>query len=234
MKIKRLTDIVFYIAFAVVIIITVFFDRNYLVFALPLMIVSVGIIYFERSKKINVWYVLSLITMMLCDVLIYSDFEANFSVICLVTSVYFIFSTLALRKHLLFRTMKKSIFLSTPILVCAALILYLIYAISQLLIEVVIEAIPEVIFCLFCSTTYNLVAYAIYMQDMYKNGLQLLIVAFLCIFIVALLPINELFYPSDIFTVFVNIAHVLSLYLFMKFLAETTSENDTAINKKYL
>ncbi|MFD2562528.1 hypothetical protein [Aquimarina rubra] len=234
MKSIKLTDILFYMAFAVVIIITVFFDRNYLTYALPIIIFSIGAIYFERAAKVNMWYVLSLVSMIVCDILIYTDFIKNFSLICMLTSLYFIFCTLALRKYLVIGKIKKNTFLSAPILVCTALIAYLIYSISQLLIDVVKEAIPEVVICLFSSTTYILVAYLIYMQDMYKEGLKLIIVAFLCIFIVSLLPINELFYPSDIFTVFVNIAHVLSLYIFMLFLVEDTPEKVTVAKEKFL
>ncbi|WP_378173480.1 hypothetical protein [Aquimarina sp. SS2-1] len=234
MKSLKTTDILFYIAFAVVIIITVFFDRNYLAYALPMIIFSIGAIYFERAIKINIWYVLSLVSMIICDVLIYTDFIKNFSFICILTALYFFFCTLALRKYLVIGKIKKNTFLSAPILVCSALVAYLIYSISQLLMEVVKEAIPEVVFCLFSSTTYILVAYLIYMQDMYKEGLKLIIVAFLCIFIVSLLPINEIFYPSDIFTVFINVAHVLSLYIFMLFLVEDSPEKVTVAEEKYL
>ncbi len=234
MKNIRLTDILFYLTFAVVIIIAVFFDRKYLAYALPAMIVSIGIIYLERTVKINFWYVLSLISMIICDALIYTDFVQNFSIICILTSIYFISCTLALRKYLLVRNIKRSTFLSIPILVSSGLVLYLIYAISQLLIDVVKEAVLEVVVCLIGSTSYLLVSYLIYVQDMSKEGLKLIVIAFLCIFIVSLLPINELFYSSKIFTVFINIAHVLSLYLLMKFLIRTTPEKELPIHENYL
>jgi len=230
----RLTDILFYFAFTAVIIIAVFFDRKYLAYGLPTMIVSIGGIYFERVVKINLWYVLSLISMIICDTLIYTDFVQNFSIICILTAIYFISCTLALRRYLLVKNIKRSTFLSIPILVSSGLVLYLIYAISQLLIDVVKEAVPEVVFCLICSTSYILVSYLIYVQDMSKQGLKLVVVAFLCIFIVSLLPINELFYSSKIFTVFINIAHVLSLYLFMKYLIRTTPEKEILVRENYL
>ncbi|WP_299216730.1 hypothetical protein [uncultured Aquimarina sp.] len=234
MKNIRLTDILFYFAFAVVVIIAVFFDRKYLAYALPIIIVSIGVIYFERAVKINFWYVLSLISMIICDTLIYIDFVKNFATICILTAIYFIACTLALRKYLLVKNIKRSTFLSIPILVSSGLVVYLIYAISQLLIDVVKEAIPEVVVCLIGSTSYILVSYLIYVQDMSKEGLKLIVVAFLCIFIVSLLPINELFYSSKIFTVFINIAHVLSLYLFMKYLVRTTPEKEMPVHENYL
>ncbi|SEK55677.1 hypothetical protein SAMN04487910_0811 [Aquimarina amphilecti] len=234
MKNIKLTNILFYLAFSVVIIIAVFFDRKYLAYALPLTIFSIGTMYLCSVKKINFWYILSLVPMIFCDVLIYTDFRINFSVICILTSLYFIFCTVALRKYLLVKAIKRSTFLSVPILISSALVVYLIYSISQLLFDMVKDAIPEVIVCLFSSTMYILVAYLIYMQDTYKDGLKLIIVSCLCIFIVSLLPINELFYFNNIFTVLINIAHVLSLYIFMEFLLNTAPDKIINKSEKYL
>ncbi|WP_299252244.1 hypothetical protein [uncultured Aquimarina sp.] len=234
MKNIRLTDILFYFTFSVVVIITVFFDKKYLAYALPIMIVSIGVIYFERILKINFWYVLSLVSMIICDTLIYTDFVQNFATICILTSIYFISCTLALRKYLLVKNINRNTFLSVPILVSSGLVVYLIYAIAQLLIDVVKEALPEVVVCLIGSTLYLILSYLIYVQDISKEGLKLIVVAFLCIFIVSLLPINELFYSSRIFTVFINIAHVLSIYLLMKYLIRTTPEKEIPPNENYL
>ncbi|MDH7445755.1 hypothetical protein [Aquimarina sp. 2201CG14-23] len=234
MKDIKLTDILFYFAFVVVIIIAVFFDKKYLAYALPVVILSIGIIYLQYIDKINFWYILSLLTMIVCDVIIYTDFVTNFGIICLLTSVYFVACTLALRKYILIKDIKRKTFWTVPIVVSAALICYLIYSISQLLIDVVIEIIPQVTLCILSTTLYVLTAYLIYIHDRYKEGLKLIVVAFLCIFIVSLLPINELFYPNKIFTVFINIAHVLSLYIFMKFLIETHEEKVTTNKEKYL
>ncbi len=220
--------------FTAVVVIAIFFDRKYLAYALPLTIVTIGIIYFNRESKKSLWYVLSLISMMICDALIYTDFIQNFEVICILTAIYFISCTLALWRYLWIKNIKRNTFLSIPILVSSGLVAYLIYAISQLLIDVVKDAIPEVVICLFGSTLYLLVSYLIYVQEMSKEGLKLIVVAFLCIFIVSLLPINELFYSSKIFTVFINIAHVLSLYILMKFLIGTTPEKEVSSREKYL
>ena len=234
MKNIKLPDILFYCMFTAVVIIAVFFDRKYLAYALPLTIVTIGIIYFRRKSKKSVWYILSLISMMICDAFIYTDFIQNFGVICILTAIYFISCTLALRRYLWIKNIKRNTFLSIPILVSSGLVAYLIYAISQLLMDVVKDAIPEVVICLFGSTLYILVSYLIYAQEMSKEGLKLIVVAFLCIFIVSLLPINELFYSSKIFTVFINIAHVLSLYILMKFLIRTSPEKEMSSHENYL
>jgi len=230
----KFIDFLFYVAFAVVIVLAAFFDKHYLSYALPGMIISIGIVYFKNVVTINFWYVLSLISMIVCDALIYLDFVENFRSICLLTSVYFISCTLAVRKYLLIRSITMKVFLSIPIIVSSGLIAYLIYAISQLLIEDIREAIPFVVICLICSNTFILVSYLIYKQDRYRTVLNLIVVSCLCIFIVALLPINELYYTNNIFTLLVNIAHVLSLYIFMKFLVEEHPQNAREVEEKFL
>lgn len=235
MKKNKPTDILFYISFTIVVIVAGFFDKKYLAFALPLMIISIGISYVKNIEKVNIWYIISLLSMIVCDILIYSDFVGNFSIICLLTACYFLMCSLAFRKYVAFKAITKNTFWSIPLIVSAALIAYLIVSIFNLLVDMVKGAILEVVICLFFSTTHILLSYLIYKQDMYKEALKLIVVSCLCIFIVSLLPINEMFYSNNIFTVLVNIAHVLSLYLFMQFLINTHPEKDiTEKTKKYL
>lgn len=235
MKKNKPTDILFYISFAIVAVVAGFFDKKYLVFALPAMIISIGISYLKDVDKVNIWYLISLLSMIVCDILIYSDFVGNFSIICLLTACYFLMCSLALRKYIDFKVITKNTFLSIPLILSVGLIVYLIVSIFDLLIDMVKDATLEVVVCLFFSTTYILLSYLIYRQDMYREALKLIVVSCLCIFIVSLLPINEMFYSNNIFTILINIAHVLSLYLFMKFLLRTHPEKDILEkNEKYL
>ncbi|WP_343912224.1 hypothetical protein [Aquimarina litoralis] len=235
MKKNKLIDILFYISFAIVVIVAGFFDKKYLAFALPLMIISIGISYVKNIEKVNIWYIISLLSMIVCDILIYSDFVGNFSIICLLTACYFLMCSLAFRKYVDFKAITKNTFWSIPLVVSAALIVYLIVSIFNLLVDMVKDAILEVVICLFFSTAHILLSYMIYKRDTYKEAYKLIVVSCLCIFIVSLLPINEMFYSNNIFTVLVNIAHVLSLYLFMQFLIKTHPEKDIKEKtKKYL
>lgn len=232
---NKSTDILFYITSAIVAVVAGFLDKKYLAFALPVMIISIGVVYVKNVEKVNVWYLTSLLSMIVCDILIYSDFVGYFSVICLLTANYFLMCSLAFRKYIAFKAITRSTFWSIPLIVSAALIAYLIVSIFNLLVDMVKEAILEVSICLFISIIHILLSYLIYKQDMYKEAFKLVVVSCLCIFIVSLLPINEMFYPNTIFTILVNIAHVLSLYLFMKFLLKTDPEKDITVKtKKYL
>lgn len=211
-----------------------FFDKKYLVYALPACIVSIGVLYWVHRKRNNLWYILGLGTILLCDIFIYTDFVTNFNIICVLTGIYFTASSLALRKYVLIKKIKLVTFFSIPMIICSGLIAYLVYAISDLMVDLLREAIVEVTFCVFFSTLYVLVTYIVYIQEMYTHSLQLILVSGLCIFIVSLLPINEVVYSHDIFTVLVNIAHIFSLYFFMKFLVETNPEKRIIHKEKYL
>lgn len=215
-------------------LVAIFFDKKYLIYALPACIVSIGVLYWVNRKKNNWWYIVGLGTILVCDIFIYTDFVTNFKIICLLTGVYFVTSSLALRKYVFIKRIKLVTFFSIPMIICSGLITYLVYAISDLIIDLLEEAIIEVTFCVFVSIIYVLITYAIYMQEMYQYSIQLIVVSCLCIFIVSLLPINEVVYSHDIFTVLINIAHVFSLYFFMKFLVETSPEKRIAQKEKYL
>ncbi|MDY8138273.1 hypothetical protein [Aquimarina sp. 2201CG5-10] len=59
-----------------------------------------------------------------------------------------------------------------------------------------------------------------YIADRYEGGFRLFVAACCCVFVNALLPINELFYYNKVFTVLINIAEMGGMYFFMLFLIE--------------
>ncbi|MEW7278709.1 hypothetical protein ABW636_08935 [Aquimarina sp. 2201CG1-2-11] len=115
-----------------------------------------------------------------------------------------------------------------------ALIVYLIYAISELLLSHVLQALPFVIICLAGSITFTITSYLTYHVVKYDEKVNIMIVAGICIFIVALVPINELFFYNKVFTVLINLTHVLGLYIFMKFLVNTKYQTNTSETNKFL
>ncbi len=226
--------LLFYFSFVSIIIVTVFFERKLLIYTLPITILFIGILYIQHVRKIDPWYILSLMVMIISDILIYEDFTNYFSEICILIGVFFLLSSLSLRKFIAPNKLQWSTILSFPFILCAFLILYLIYAISQLLLPYVLAALPFVIICLAGSLTFTITSYIVYITDKYEQGITLVTVVGLCVFIVALLPINELFFYSRIFTVLLNITHILSLYLFMTFLVSSKSKKTSLEDKDYL
>ncbi len=191
-------------------------------------------LYIKYIDKIDFWYLISLLVIIVCDILIYLDFLHYFSVICILISIYFVLCTVVIKKFISTEKFKITSLLSVPILVSICLITYLIYSILQLILYMILDAIPYVIISIFSLLAYVGSSYFIYITDRYKGGLKLLIVACLCMFIVCLIAINELFYYNVVFTVLIVSTHILGFYIFMKFLIETKPENITIDSKKYL
>ena len=215
-------------------VIAIFFDPKFLTLALPFTIICIGLLYLTSAIKINYWYLLSLFIMLISDILIYTDFKSYFSIICILIGVYFLLNSLVLKRFVMRYKFQWNALLSLPLVIGTALIIYLIYAISELLISYVLKALPFVIFSLAGSITFTITSYLTYHVVKYDEKVSIMIVAGICIFIVALVPINELFFYNKVFTVLINLTHVLGLYIFMKFLVNTKYQNDVSETKKYL
>ncbi len=227
-------EYLFYLSFIIVMVIAIFFDKKLLVFALPFTIICVGLLYLNSTIKVNYWYLLSLFLMLITDILIYMDFKSYFSIICALIGVFFLLSSLVLKKFVVLDKFHRGTLVSLPFLIGTALIIYLIYAISELLLPHVLKALPFVIISLVGSVTFTITSYLVYHAVKYKDKVKIMIVAGLCIFIVALVPINELFYYNRVFTILINLTHVLSLYVFMKFLIDAKHQTNVSETKKYL
>ncbi len=127
--------------------------------------------------------------------------------------------------------------ISVPIVISTLLIIYLIYSISELVFDFIKDAIPYIVMSIGSLIVYIIVSYLIYISDVYRGGIKLLIVASLFIFLTSLLPINELFYYERLFTILINISQILAFYIFRQFLLEMEMEkitSETKNAKKYL
>lgn len=227
-------NLLFYFSSLIAIIIAAFFERKFLIYILPVVIISLGIIYIIKATKISFLYLIALFLMIICDILIYSDFETYFPIICFLTSIYFFISTLVLIKFIKPKKFTAISMLSIPIIISSLLILYLIFSITQLVYDSIKDMIPLVVLNVSSLLAYVIVSYFVYIMDVYREGLNILIVACLCIFITSLIPINELFYYSTVFTVFINITHILGFYLFVNFLIDTNPKKIESESKNYL
>ncbi len=226
--------ILFCISSIVAILIATFFERKLLMYVLPIVIISIGMLYIKYLDKIDYWYLISLTVIIVCDILIYLDFLRYFSIICALISIYFLLCTVVLRKFIALKELHINTLFTVPILVSVCLIAYVIYSILELILHMVSDAIPYVLISIFSLLIYMAVSYFIYITDRYKGGLKLFIVGCLCMFIVSLLSINELLYYNTVFTVLITITHILGFYIFLSFLVETKPEDRIGKHKKYL
>ncbi len=211
-----------------------FFDRFFLIYTLPVVITLIGMLYIKHIDNINYWFLLSLVVMMVCDVLIYMDFPNYFSTICILIALYFFLLTSVLQKFISIKKLRFGSLFSFPIILGTVFIIYLIFSISQLVLPSIIHAIPYVVVSIISILIFILYCYFIHKTYAYKGSVKLIIAAFISIFITSLLPINELFYYNKVFTVLINITHIVGLYVFARFLIEAKPQKIEFQDQKYL
>ncbi len=201
-----------------------FFERHYLRILLPITLLLLCFAYFfEISKKkhfkMNIFFISSVVCLMVSDYLIYSNFVNHFTFICICITLYALLSILALKAYTTKIKFDLKKITTLPFLISVALLGYLIYSISDLILELLPNSIFFIIPTTLILLLYAAVSYYIYSSDAYSSGFKLIIAAFLCQFVVGFTVINELFLFNNFCTLFIVSAHILGIYVFMEFLS---------------
>ena len=214
------------VCYMIVTVLSAFFDKAFLEFALPITLLVIIMNYYHESKNVNYFFIISIISSMMLDYFIYTDLIDNFSIACIATFSYLITSCLALKDYFFQIKLQWTKLISVPLLISLALVIFLVISISDFVLYLVPNATPYIIIAVVPLLMYVTISYYIFVSDRYNTGIKLLFAACLCIVTVALCPINELFYPSPVFTILVTTAHILGFYLFMQFLTKTAPAAD--------
>ncbi len=215
----------FYISCLAVIITSLFLDKHYLRIILPITLLFLLLTYLHevlnrKHIKMNFYFMISVMSLMVSDYLIHVNFIAYFSYICICIISYTLFSSLALKEYcatIKFHWKRTSIL---PLLIGIGLLGYLIFSISDLILELLPNTIPYIVPTILVLLLYSGISYYVYISDAYRHGVKLLISVFLCQFVVGFTVINELFLFYNLGTLFIVSTHILGLYLFMRFLVD--------------
>ncbi len=220
LKTTKRIYLVFYFSFFVLMIVASFFDKEILVYFKPLIPLTVAIIYIKSTNKINYFYLISLLFLTLGNIFIYNDFLKYFDLSCLFIIVFYFFNFLTLKPYWVLSDIKLSHLNSFPVIISFILIGYLTYSISSLIFPIIQNSIliSATIFISFIS--FATICLFIYMADRYFGNFRLLVVSSCCLFVSALLPINEFYYYNRAFTIVINIADTLWMYFFLRFLID--------------
>ena len=211
-----------------------FFEKKYLVYTLPPFIIAIGFVYVKEAKKINVFFLIGLLAIIMGDLFTYSDAFRYFPYICISFAIYFLTNTLALKDYFSFKKFEIRIFFSLPLLISAVLLIYLIYSITILILPN-LEDYLVYIFVMVYFLLFNLaISYYIYVKDLYKKGLSLLVLACVYIFLIAAVSINELIYSSRVFTILANLVHIIGFYILLYFFSDPKPFDKKKIKEKYL
>lgn len=223
-KTKFIT-LLFIMSCVTAVIASLFLDKSKLVYFVPPVILIILIIYLRKTKsKISPFFVFGMSLIFITDILIFQDFEKHFVWIASFTALNLLSFTYVLKKYLI-KSVLKSI-MSIPVLIAALLVVYVSYAVINLLSSSIpSEMISYTIIAFVSLGVFSGILALIYINDRYVNGVILLASGVFNIFQMALSPINEFFYYNRTFTVLIVICHILWVYLFMKFIVEAQVYN---------
>ncbi len=230
----ELTHIAFYISSISVIVIASFFDEKLIAIALPATITCLLAIYIKKAKQINFWYLGNLLVMLVCNLLIYLDFVRYFLAINILITLYHLLSVMSLKAYIDVKKIKTTNFSSFSLIIGITLIIYLIYAIVDLIFDFLLPYIGYAILTVVALIAYVIVSYLIYKTDMYKGGIKLLIASYIWMFVHALTPINEITIHFRVFTVLIITTHIIGLYLFLTFLINNEPKQSDIQHEKFL
>ena len=195
-------------------------SQSYLMYILPLVIASVILKYLSyKDITVSKLFLFAALLLITSDVLSLQDFFNNFIWIAILTSTYLICLILILRKYLSSAKIKS--LLSVSLIIGVLLVTYILYAVLELLINNISNHLfIYTVLVALCLFLYAITFAMIYISDKYTNGPVLLASGVFNIFQMTLSSINEFFFYNRAFTVVIVICHILSIYLFMKFIAE--------------
>ena len=227
-------DSIFYMSFLAVIVVSIFLEREHLLYVMPIVIFSILYKYITiTKKKSNPFFVIALLAILISDVLSSYCFESCFVWVAIFASVYLICCALSLKKYL-HKGKLKSV-LSFSVIVSATLIFYVIYAIVDLLIGFLPGI--QLFFVILCAVSliiYTLTVAIIYIRDTYDKSTILLAYSIFTFFQITLIAVNEFLFYDKTFTVLAVSCHVMAMYLFMNFIAKTTIIKPEDIKEKFI
>ena len=232
-----ITQALFFLGCCALAVISIFFDLKYLSIAIPLVLLLILFTYLrDRNNKIkvNLNFIISIACLMVLNFLIYADYTLYFYYICVVLTLYCIFSSLALKKYLTPKPPLNRKTANISFIATFCLLFYLIYTLADLVLEYFPNALLFVIIAVIGLLIHSVTSYYIFYSDQYSIGTLVLISFIILIYMVCFTIINEVFLLKNIFTVFIAVPHVIGIYIFMKFLVNQNPNEVQNSNDRYL
>ncbi|AXT50122.1 hypothetical protein D1818_04480 [Aquimarina sp. BL5] len=214
------THILFYFSFLIVTLVAIFLEEKYLVYTKPLIPISLILIHIFNVKSISLYYVASMLVLLVNDTLIYIDFAKYFDLVAITVIIFYLLCVFLLRKYIVLTDLQVKKIVTFPIVISLALISYLIFSISELVLPSLIDSIFSFFVILIVLLIFVAACFFIYIVDKYEGNFRLFISASCCLFVNALLLINYFYFHTRVFTILINIAEIAGLYFFLRFLIE--------------
>ncbi len=162
----------------------------------------------------------SMLVLLVNDTLIYIDFAKYFDLVAITVITFYLLCVFLLRKYIVLTDLQIKKIVTFPIVISLALISYLIFSISELVLPSLIDSVFSFFVILIVLLIFVAACFFIYIVDKYEGNFRLFISASCCLFVNALLLINYFYFHTRVFTILINIAEIAGLYFFLRFLIE--------------
>lgn len=200
------------------VVLSIFNDKEALLYVMPVIIITIICKYlFYYKKKCNVCYIIGLLAVIASDILAYLDFKKNFILITILTTLYEVGCIMAIKKFL--NKGKLTILLSASALLAFTAFGYILFSILKHL----VFTLPSnqwffMFLCSFFMVVLLVLISIIHIKNAYYASIYLLIsgIFFFCQMLLS--SINEYLFYLKTITIVTLIFHIASMYFFMTFL----------------
>ncbi|APY12316.1 hypothetical protein BWZ22_14275 [Seonamhaeicola sp. S2-3] len=227
-------DLLFFVFLFISVIVSIISIKRDLVYVMPLTIVCVCLSYiYQKKNNSNFVYIFGLLVLLVSDVLASLDFQTHFIYITILTTIYLICSTYAIRGYVTKEKLKSILSFTTFLTV--GLLSYIIYILIDLLFSVLPGNTMFLVFtATICLIVFLITIAFIYIGYNYKTGTMLLTSGLFCFFQVSLSIINEFLHYNKTFVTIIMICHTLAVYLLKSFLVSTNPLKKEEIINKFI
>ncbi|AUC76524.1 hypothetical protein CW732_12930 [Olleya sp. Bg11-27] len=208
-------------------------DSRVLRYFMPTLVFTILLKYVNRTRhQSKALFIVALSAIVLSDFLTFYDYHAYFMWITILTSTYLICCSFIIIKYLNKGKLKAMLYFS--VFIGFLLATYIVYSVLDLIINYLPEGmLLFVLFAALCLLCFIIICSMIYVNDNYDNATLLLGSVIFNMFHMGLSPINEFISYNATFTVLIAIAHILAIYLFMKFISETKIIKAEDVKEKF-
>ncbi|MHA7055985.1 hypothetical protein ACWGOQ_0002110 [Aquimarina sp. M1] len=175
-------------------------------------------------------YPLIIIIIMVNDVLILNDFEKFFDYIGILLPLYYFLCAYLLLAFVSFKKIRYNEIFSPSVLIGLLLVIYLTFSIFNMTMLGFENSIVYALMIIISLFYFLGCCFIIYLGNRHTNSYYLLIAASSCILVNALVPIQELYYPTSVFEAVIYSADIVAMFFYLKFLicAKPIDENNNA------
>ena len=225
MNLTKPTHIAFIISAVVAMLVAIFMEKFCLIYAQPLTVVTILIIYFtEKKGPTNVLYIIAQVIGLTGGILLILGMRDHLKAVSVLFSLFYV---LYLRLMYTRNPTKKTEFRTYFYVTLISLpVLYIYYNVIQTISSELTEVVIYFSFLMFFMLSYIITALYYYIKDKTPANLWMLIAAVNLGFMNIIIGLNELYMYETIFTVIVVLCSLFIQFFVLKFMLSDENEDN--------